>query len=294
MQAKKNPKIAYLGKFHKLYDEEYIARSFEMLGCEVIRIPITTTPDDIALNLRKIEPDFILFPKWDCPNKVKYTIEELQRRGTKTICWLFDLYFGYTREYQVNLMSFFKADYVFTTDNGHNDRFEALGINHKCVRQGIYKPECMLLPFKDIKYEIVFVGSESPIYPERNKLVKKLDATWFGKRNTDELRGNKLNELYCETRIVIGDSYPSPHYWSNRIVETLGRGGFLIHKETEGLKEEYPYLITYKNEKDLKEKIEYYKTHEEERREIIIKNYEWVRDNYTCDKQCQKLLNYIS
>ncbi len=190
-------------------------------------------------------------------------------------------------------MSFFKADYVFTTDNGHNHRFEELGINHKCVRQGIYKPECVLLPFQPIEHEIVFVGSRSPIYPSRSALAVKLKAKWFGEKNTDEKRGMDLNELYAKSRIVIGDSFPSPHYWSNRVVETLGRGGFLIHKETEGLKEEYPHIITYKDEKDLLEKIEYYKTHEEERREIIIKNYEWVRDNYTMEKMCAKILSYV-
>lgn len=286
-------RIVIIGKFHKLYDEEYIAKSFEMIGCEVIRIPQTMIGIDIILNLFKYKPDVILYAKWDCPLDVKNRIEQLQRNGTKTVCWLFDLYFGYTREFQVKNKSFFKSDYVFTTDGGHQKEFEELGINHKCVRQGIYKDDCYILPFKEIKYEIVFVGSYSPIYPERNELMQRLGVKWIGKHNSDEIRGDKLNELYCETRIVVGDSFPSPFYWSNRVVETLGRGGFLIHKETEGLKEEYPYLVTYKDEKDLLEKIDYYTKHEDERREIIINNFNWVKDNYTCEKQCQKILDSI-
>lgn len=286
-------RIVIIGKFHKLYDEEYIAKSFEMIGCEVIRIPQTMIGIDIILNLFKYKPDVILYAKWDCPLDVKNRIEQLQRNGTKTVCWLFDLYFGYTREFQVKNKSFFKSDYVFTTDGGHQKEFEELGINHKCVRQGIYKDDCYILPFKEIKYEIVFVGSYSPIYPERNELMQRLGVKWIGKHNSDEIRGDKLNELYCETRIVVGDSFPSPFYWSNRVVETLGRGGFLIHKETEGLKDEYPYLVTYKDEKDLLEKIDYYTKHEDDRREIIINNFNWVKDNYTCEKQCQKILDSI-
>lgn len=286
-------KLVIIGKFHKLYDEEYIARSFEMIGCEVIRIPQTMASIDVTLNLSKQKPDIILYAKWDCPIDVKDEVEKLQRSGTKTVCWLFDLYFGYSREFQVKNKSFFKSDYVFTTDGGHQKEFEELGINHACIRQGIFKNDCYMLPFKEIENEIVFVGSYSPIYPERNELMKRLNVKWIGRRNSDEMRGDKLNELYSETRIVVGDSFPSPFYWSNRVVETLGRGGFLIHKETEGLKEEYPYLVTYKDEKDLIEKIDYYKKHEEERRKIIINNFNWVKDNYTCEKQCQKILNLI-
>lgn len=294
MQTTQNTKIAYLGKFNHLHDEEYIARSFEMLGCVVKRIPQNTTWYDTQQSLLAFKPDILIYAKWECPKELEPTLTILKRGGMKTVCWLFDLYFNYSREYQVKNKSFFKSDYVFTTDGGNQRRFDEIGINHKCVRQGIYKLECKILPFKKIEHEIVFVGSDSPVYPERSALVKELKAEWFGKKDTNEMRGNSLNELYQVSRIVIGDSYPSAHYWSNRIVETLGRGGFLIHKEVEGLKEEYPYLVTYKDKKDLLEKIEYYKTHEKERRSIILKNFEWVSNKYTMEKQCKLLLSYIS
>lgn len=295
MQSKDNTKIkvAYIGKFTHFHDEEYIARSFEMIGCKVQRIPQSSQWYDIQQSILAFRPDILIYAKYILPKELQPTIDIARRGGMKTVCWLFDLYFDYHREHQVKNQPFFKSDYVFTTDGGHQNRFEELEVNHKCVRQGIFKDECVLLPFEQIQHEIVFVGSNSPIYLERSQLVKDINAEWYGKNNTNELRGMALNELYASTRIVIGDSYPSPHYWSNRVVETLGRGGFLIHKETEGLKEEYPYLITYKDKADLLEKIEYYKLHEDERREIIRKNFEWVRDNYTMEKQCQLLLNYI-
>lgn len=293
MQTKKNPKIAFIGKFSNMHDEEYIARSFKMIGCDVLRLPQHLKPFDLKEALVPFKPDIILYAKWECPLELKEVIESLQRNNAKTVCWLFDLYFDYQREFLVKSRSFFKSDYVFTTDGGHEEKFIELDINHKCVRQGILKEECKLLPFQSISHGIVFVGSESPIYPERTKLVESLKASWFGRYNTNEMRGKSLNELYARTRIVIGDSFPSDYYWSNRIVETLGRGGFLIHREVKGLKKEYPYLVTYKDIEDLKTKIEYYKNHEKERREIVKKNFEWVRDNYTMDKQCQKVLNYI-
>lgn len=287
-------KIAIIGKFMHMHDEEYIARSFEMLGHSVFRIPQHMTWQNMQVVFTDFKPEILLYMKWDCPKELKPTIQAMQRSGMKTVCWLFDLYFNYHREFHVKNKDFFKSDYVFTSDNGNQNRFEGLGINHHCIRQGIFKDECILLSFKPIKHEIVFVGSDSPVYPERTKLVNSFKADWYGKKSTNELRGIDLNELYASTRIVIGDSYPSPHYWSNRVVETLGRGGFLIHKETEGLQEEYPYLITYSTEHDLEEKIQYYKKNENERRRIIEKNFDWVKDHYTMEKQCQKILNIIN
>lgn len=295
MSAKKNIKrIAFIGKFGNVHDEEYIARSFEMIGCQVLRIPQHTRSFDIKEALIPFKPDILLYAKWDCPKDLEPTIEVLRKNGMKTVCWLFDLYFDYQREHQVKNKSFFKSDYVFTTDGGHQHRFDELGINHRCIRQGIFKKECVLLGIEPIQNDIVFIGSNSPIYPERSNLVRELNATWFGKKNTNELRGIALNELYSKSRIVIGDSFPSPHYWSNRVVETLGRGGFLIHKEVEGIKQMFPDLVTYKDKEDLLKKIEYYKVHETERREIITKNFLLVKEFYTMDKQCQILLNHLS
>lgn len=293
MSTKKNTKIAFIGKFSNLHDEEYISHSFRMIGCEVRNIPQHFSWIDMRAILLTFKPDILLYTKWEYPVPLEPTIEKLKREGMKTVCWVFDLYFDYAREYLVKSRSFFKSDYVFSSDGGHQYRFDVLNINHHCVRQGIYKPECKVRAFKPIKHEIIFVGSESPIYPERTKLVKELNATWFGRRNTNDVRGMALNELYSESRIVIGDSFPSPFYWSNRVVETLGRGGFLIHKEVEGIKEAFPYLITYTDKKDLLEKIEYYKTHEEERRHIIVNNYFWVKNNCTMDKRCAELLTWI-
>ena len=285
-------KIAFIGKFTKYHDEEYIAQAFESLGHTVLRIEQRHTPDTVIQAVEKFQPEILLFTKYEIHPLLYQT---LRKYNIKTVCWLFDLYFNYTRENFVRTKQYFKADYVATTDGGNQHRFVNEGINHTCIRQGIAKDECVLLPFEDIKHEIVFVGSDNPVYPERSKLVRELGATWLGKHNTDEARGMALNALYASTRVVIGDSYYSPHYWSNRVVETLGRGGFLIHRDVPGLKEEYPDLVTYDGTiEDLRAKIEYYKDHEEERRDIIIKNFNHVKDKYTMDKKCQELILWIN
>jgi hypothetical protein len=286
-------RIIYIGKFKKLWDEEYIARSFESLGHTVGRIEETTKYQNIIRDIEEFKPDIVIFAKLIQPYAEKL-IEYLKEKKIVSVSWVFDLYWNYSREYQLKYPNF-KADYVFTTDGGAHDWGN---INHHCVRQGIYKPECVLEK-GNIVNDVIFVGSFNPYNNERNKILdlvnRDFDLKWFGKNNDADVRGMKLNRLYAESKIVIGDSVYSPYYWSNRVVETLGRGGFLIHAEVEGIKDEYPYLVTYKrgDYADLKSKIEYYLTHETERKKIIKKNYEWVLNNYTCDKKCNTIINHV-
>ena len=292
-EKKTTYKIAYIGKFRNLWDEEYIARSFEELGHKVLRIDEKDSMPFIKQSIFDFKADIVIFPKLQI-GLADTLIQELKMRKIKTICWLFDLYWGYSREPQIKTMSCFKADVVCTTDGGHNDKWLSVGINHHTVRQGIYKPECYTLTGNKI-YDVLFVGSYNPANKDRNEILEKVNNdfyfTWMGKRNTNEIRGEDLNKLYAKAKIVVGDSVISDNYWSNRVVETLGRGGFLIHKEVKGIKEEYPYLVTYTDYDDLKEKITYYLSHDKEREEIIQKNYEWIRDNYTCDKKCKEIID---
>lgn len=289
-------KLAIIGKFRRLHDEEYIARSFEMIGVEVLRVEERSLTHQICEEIDQFNPDYVMWTKLSVAEPVK--VREHMRKY-KTICWVFDLYIGYQREYRLTTHPAFTADYVFTTDGGHQDEFRTLGINHQCVRQGIWKEEAFLFP-KTPSKDVIFVGSENILNSGRMKQISFVEHNfpqfkWYGRADTNEVRGTALNELYAKTAIVIGDSVYSPNYWSNRVVETLGRGGFLIHQEVEGLKEEYPHLVTYKpgDFQDLKEKIDYYLANEDERVNIVNLNFEWVKENYTMDKKCKELISKL-
>lgn len=291
-------KIAFIGKFENMHDEEYIARSFEMNGVEVIRFGPNVQGMQLHEKIISTKPDILLFTKIIFSPYLKATIKEGKKWGMKTVSWTFDLYWGYDREVLIKSSDFFKADYVFTTDGGHENEWKKAVINHLCIRQGIYSKECFMLPPREPQ-GIVFVGSNNPLFLERKEIMKKLrsdyeDFVWVGIHSGNQIRGSKLNELYAKKKIVVGDSVFSPNYWSNRVVETLGRGGFLIHRDVPGLKEEYPYLVTYDGTyDDLKKKIDYYMTHEEERLDIVTKNFNWVKEHYTMDKKCAELLSKL-
>jgi len=121
---------------------------------------------------------------------------------------------------------------------------------------------------------------------------------WYGRTNTAEVRGEKLNDLY-NSAIVIGDSVYSPHYWSNRIYEVLGRGGFLIHPMIEGIEKEFKpfkHFIPYNHHdyKGLKEKIDYFLEHEEERDKIRMAGFAYCKKNHTLDNRCRQFLDYVT
>lgn len=291
-------RIVFIGKFNKSWDEEYIAEGFEHLGHEVVRVDHLSSPQEIQDALERYTPDILLYCKWEQPKELDAIINAQKKTGLKTVCWLFDLYIGYPREYQVSTRRFFRSDYVFTTDGGHQEEFKRLGVNHYCVRQGIRASECVLEEGNPVG--VAFIGSDNPLHPYRQKMLGQImlhfpNFKWYGRGNTDEVRGMELNKVFANTKIIIGDSVTSPYYWSNRVVETLGRGGFLIHPAVEGIKEEYPYLVTYEpgNIQDLRNKINYYLNHEQERKDIIKLNIDWVKNNYTIEKKCQELLNVL-
>ena len=88
-----------------------------------------------------------------------------------------------------------------------------------------------------------------------------------------------------------------PHYWSNRVYETIGRGGFYISADW-GLEEEFtprlhyiPY--EYGNLEDLKQKIDYYLLNGQERENIRQAGFEWCKLQYTYKRRCEKLLETV-
>jgi len=114
-------------------------------------------------------------------------------------------------------------------------------------------------------------------------LVHWLQQT-YGRRfiHITNVRGLNLNHLLAQIKVVVGDSYYVKHYWSNRVYEITGRGGFLLFPRTEGLEEEftagahiatYPRVEYLDNDYDrwyatLRETIDHWLSHDDERERI--------------------------
>jgi hypothetical protein len=87
----------------------------------------------------------------------------------------------------------------------------------------------------------------------------------------------ELNQLYSSCKIVIGDSlckdFIDSYYFSDRCFETTGRGGFLITPYIPGMSDHYvdrkeAVFYAFDNFVQLKNLIDYYLEHDEEREAI--------------------------
>lgn len=300
--------IIYIGDFVATYStERYIANAFTELGYNVTRIQenrmMINDAQTMFEEVKSMSPYLVLFSKGKLLGESKKFIELLKKNGIKTAVWLFDLYFDLPADRKFRLEQKdapFNAEIIFSTDGGHQKEFEALGINHKLLRQGIYEPESIMYDLPKDK-DVIFVGGD--FYKTRRMMLEALYERYrerFSRYGIPGkiVRGLPLNELYGSTKVVVGDSQPSPHYWSNRIYETLGRGGFLLHPMVAGLDTEFEigkHLVTYEygNMDDLFAKIDYYLEHEDEREAIRKAGFEHVKKHYTYKKRCEALLKML-
>ena len=280
-----------------MWDEESIAKAFEDEGVTLIRMEENEhTNVEFLKKIKEEKPDLVLFTKLNTRENGKVLIEELKRLGIKTASWTFDLLKGHpSREPMLKAFHWLEADYVFLTDGGH----DYAPLKKFTLRQGIPKVFNYIAP-KTTVPEIIFVGSDNTFFPYRRMVMDFLKKEygkrfhWYGEKNSFEKRGHDLNSLYSGAKIVIGCSMPSPNYWSNRLYEITGRGGFTIFPYIEGIEKEFEIdkeIVTYTqgNLGELKEKIDYYLNNNEERERIALNGFNRAK-NYTFNHRVQEFL----
>ncbi len=229
-------KFGYYGNFSTTHQTEvYIADALEKAGHNVVRINRD--------NSNLIDCDFVLFAKL-YKNDI---IVKARKKGILSVCWVFDLYRG-SPLYDGKKLIHYEADIVITTDG--DDEYYT-------VRQAVHKLEKIMIKGNKI-YDLIFVGTPYS-FGGRREMIDRTKA-----KIIRDKRGLELNKLLGQTKIVLGDSYPASNYWSNRIYEITGRGGFLIHPKVEGLPK---YIPQFERGKE-KEMIEYYLYNEKEREEL--------------------------
>jgi len=250
--------ISYVGNFSVPYStENHLAKAWENLGHTVERIP------EQNLDWDSLDPlgEIFMWTRtagFDPPDK-QTQANALKRINVPTVGYHLDRWFGLDREWWVDDSPFFRVDVLCTADGGHDNQWRARGINHHWFPPGILSDEMAPGVYRPrFKADVGFVGNlvdygHKEWAPYRRQLYSTLKRA-FGTSfkvfpgQGPQIRGRDLADLYSSVRVLVGDSClvgnPS-RYWSDRVPETLGRGGFLIHPYVEGLTEEYPHLMTY-------------------------------------------------
>lgn len=317
-------KIAFVGNFGVSYSSEnHHARSLESLGHTVIKLQEGRLNADTIVEEATVA-DMLVWVHthgWVTPDGSAYgahqILPKLKERGVKTLTYHLDLWLGLQRQKDLEQDPFYKdIGYFFTVDKKMADWFnENTEVKGRYLQAGVFEPECYLaapsFQYDDYKHDIIFVGSRGyhPEWQYRPQLIDWLKEAYGhkfthvgGDGQIPTTRGQALNTLYADSKIAIGDSlcigFDYPYYWSDRVYETLGRGGFIIHPYIKGMEEHFEdgkHLVFYKfgDFDDLKNKIDYYLEHDDEREAIRLAGHEHVKANHTYKQRWEAIIKEV-
>ena len=289
--------ILYVGCMSPHYRTEvYVTHALRKLGHTVKTVEVRGCRERSLYQFAdKINADFVLLSKSGHAWYNRF-LERCRRRNLLTVTWLWDLYWGYRRP---NLHHM-RAEMLLTTDGGHDERWKEIDVkDHQVLRQGIHEPEAVMYE-PNYKYDVGFVGTPTS-HRVRSRMVRFLRDTYgLGDRYTEitDARGLQLNERLAEVKVIVGDSYPTDNYWSNRIYEIIGRGGFFMHPKTVGMKKEFKHGLHYVsfeacNHKQLKTDIDFWIKNNDLRENIKKTGFEHVKNNLTYEHRCKDLIERV-
>lgn len=311
--------IGYIGNFVPPHStENHVKLAWENQGHTVIRVQ-EGEPDQLRKLIQRIQDvDLVLWTRTaDLAAKNGHRLQwELltaaRRAYVPTVGFHLDRWWGLNREATVWEEPFFRCQYVITADGGHDDLFESVGVNHvwlpPAVSLGETEPGEVVPQYRS---RLAFVGSWQPGYhaewQHRPQLVdwltKNYPETRFWPRpNQPGIRGTDLRNLYASVDVVVGDSClvgGATNYWSDRIPETLGRGGFLIHPHVDGIEKHFTpgaHLMTWPvgDWEALRLHIEVALVNADVRAMISRQGREHVIANHTYDVRVNQILEIVS
>lgn len=338
--------VVYIGNFGQHNTETHVARALEANGHRVERVQEDSRmafPAAAAMIAGEMDGvgqvDFVLWTRtgWDWKHiysdnhgtqlahgDQRKMLATARKSGVPTVAFHLDRWFGLDREHQLSEEPFFECDHVITADGGNQPRFEELGINHHWMPPGVSLAECELgTPRDEFRSKLAFVGSWQGHYHQehqhRFELVEWLqknfrkDCRFYPERGQPAVRGKDLQDLYASVDVVVGDScFAGSHrgnsYWSDRIPETVGRGGFLIHPYVSGLAHHFPIAeydepVTYDTGglmtwqagdwEELGETIQWALACPDERRDIALTGREYVMKYHTYEVRLRQMVELL-
>ena len=316
----KRLKILYLGNFANPV-AEYISKTFEQLGHEITRRnEDDTSVEDVIRIIENTKYDFVLTEEARLKGDYHYgeiKNNELDRcdGGFKGVMdrilvvpWLTNVIWAIERrKHLVSENPIFHSPVVFSTDGGRDAEWKSAGVNHVCVRQGVFQDHAFLGGRFLTRARVGFVGENNQrFWSYRQELLSFLQNTygsdfeWVGPGSSwGFCYGKDLNNFLATVKIVVGDSVMSDYYWSNRVYEVIGRGGFLIMPDIKGLDEEftpYKHYVPYEfgNFKDLETKIKFYLKNRNERETIRQQGFEYCKENHTYAKRVEQIIAILN
>lgn len=307
-------KIVFVGNHSVSYSSEtHHCNSLESLGHEVLRLQEGRVSGELIVERCK-DADLLVLVHTHGWQTEK--IELLNSLKIPIISYHLDLWLGINREKELTDDPVYKIyDHWFVTDKLMVDWLnQNTNTKGHFLMAGVYDKECFINKSynpKEFDYDVIFVGSRNyhPEWEFRPKLIDWLKNNYGnrflhvgGDGDTGTVRGWALNRIYARSKIAVGDTlnigFDYPWYSSDRLFESMGRGGFTIYPDIKGLSNYFKdgkHLAYYRHGDfdNLKKKIDYYLENESEREKIRLTGHEECKKNHTYVKRWQTILNEV-
>jgi hypothetical protein len=309
--------IGYVGNFKPPHSTEtHLARTLEQMGHQVARLQEDDlTPDALTRALDRLDLGLFLFTRTWGQTVTMGHLETLRKRGVPTVSYHLDLYVPLQRNGGIDTDPFWRTDVVFTPDGDPRSaaEFERRGINHRWMLPAVVADECYLAAGVEPSRDVIFVGSGPGYHPEwpyRGELLDWLTATYRGRFTQhggrgQAVRGHELNALYAGTKVAVGDALVLERddirwrsYTSDRRYEAPGRGACQIFPRIEGLGDGFEDGVTiveydFGDWAGLRDRIDYYLAHDDEREKIRRAGHEHVKANHTYTQRLTQALDIL-
>jgi hypothetical protein len=260
-------RLAYIGNFVPEFSTENdYARAWENNGHKVTRYQEGDCERNRALTTAvkgAKRPDLIVWTR--TPRLSRLTgpvlegklLDACHKHHVPIVGVHLDRWWGLDRQVEITDAPYFRVDLLMTADGAHQREWAKWGVNHRWLPPGVSEKWCQPgTPRPEFTSDIAFVGTHGKYHREwqhRRRMLSRLQerfksrVAFWPKHGQPAIRGHDLTDLYWSTKLVVGDSclvptvtgQPMTRYCSDRIPETLGRGGILLHPEVAGITAEF-------------------------------------------------------
>lgn len=246
-------KVVYVGNFRPEYSTENdVADALARLGTQVV----TVQEDDWAQGRCGMpDPDsvdMVLWTRtWPVPSALaEVSLQPFKAAGVPVVGYHLDRWWGLSRSRDLYSDPYWAwMDTFFTADPG-TAHWARLGVNAVWTPPAVSERhlEPVTLP-RHAPYPnavVAFVGNtdETSYHPEHQHRFAMLDVLRrrYGSsfveipgRGRPAIRGPALTHIYGTVPVIVGDSCLAglDAYWSDRVPETVGRAGLLVHPWTD-------------------------------------------------------------
>lgn len=312
-------KIVMLGNFGVDYSSEtHHKKSLESLGHEVIAMQEGEALSQTIMSVAATSQMFVWIHThgWRTPGTVNMVevLDRLKAIGIPTLTYHLDLWLGLERQKDLDNDPFYRhIQHFFTVDKLMADWFnDNTLVKGHYMPAGVFDQECVMLPPNgEPQNDVIFVGSKGyhPEWQWRPQLINWLHETYgdrfkhYGGDGLGVVRGMPLNQLYANTKVVVGDSlclnFEYPYYWSDRVYETTGRGGFLLMPKIEGLDKQFVYnqqigVFKFGDFADLKKNIDFYVKNDKYRETVRQAGFAQTKNRYTYKHRWAQILSELN